>query len=412
MNLHFIGGKKLITKKLSELANSITQQVRFGLKVPKIKFYSEKTLVAMQNLVQNYALGGKIAYVCTMDSTLKHCTDYARTIKGAGASMSTVVVSEFDLTIENLSSLFVLPDDVRMVMVSDVELIDFALYYASLKSLPVVVIPDTPSFNGILKTKISVLVGDKIDKITANVDRHVILSGSLEPCQIADVYAFIMSKLVALIDCRINRAVFKSTINKKAFDLIKQSVLSTFNILSVSEDRRKDVLIYNALAIELASMLSKGNITETSSESQATFLSGKKSSGIVSLIFAVQILKIYLQAINSNADFSSICDLNAIAEFMQEKTDVSSTLYLTNLTAQIKAIDKDSDNIKNTFLSLKDEVLSFVNLSDRILSTYTKLGGDIPKIPDYTSSLLHSGDTLEGANGMTLVREMNLIKTN
>lgn len=401
----------MVAEKLNALAENLLKKPAFGNDNLGVRFYQGDAFDAVKKIVSVFAPCGKVAFVTTLKTNLLYCTSLVKAIKSTGAVMTTMVVEDFSTSIESASILFSLPDDVRMIIVMDSEVMNDVLYFASLKKLPVIVIPTTYDVGGTLRNKIYIKTNDKIDGISVKVMRHVIIDKSLMANTESQGFAFIMSKFVSLIDYRINSAIFSSSISKKAFDAVKQSVLSTFEITSLEEKSRSDVLIYNAFQIEMAAALTKGEIVDFSAENIAQKISGEtENKSEVALIFALGILKMYYETARSQFGVCGIIDLNAISDAMEKRTKIDSSVFLKNYVAQIKAIDKNTDKTVAIFKSMKDEIFSFVRLSDKIKATFVSLGGTIPRIDGYSFAISHSGDWFVGANGMTVIREAGLLK--
>ena len=400
----------MVIEKLNSAVNLGEKSFGFSAKPIDLKFYQGDASDTLKDLVSSIAPCGKVAFITKFDTNLLYCTRFAKAVKSVGATMTTVVLEDTASTIENASVLFSIPDEVRLVITADTEILDLVYYFANLRKIPVVVIPKSLDVEGILKTKIYIQSGDKVDGVIVKPSLHIVIDKTILSGTEHKGFAFIMSKLVSLIDYRISHALIKSPVSKKAFDMVKQSVLSTYGVLKLDEDKRFEVILYNAFQIEIASMITKGQITDSSAQTIAVGLSKAKDRASASLMFAKNILKLYLATCDIKFDLSALTDLNALSDLMQDKTGVDFSVYLKNLKSQVKLAIENGEKAFETLKSLKDEISSFVNLFAEIEKTFISLGGKTPEIIDYKFSLIHSGDHYIGANTMTLIRELGLIK--
>lgn len=399
----------MIAQRLNGEVLSAVKKQPFGIKAPTVKFYQGSAFDELKSLVQSLCPFGKVAFITTLKSNLSYCTKIAKTLKSVNASLCTFVLEDSTLSVENLSQLFTMPDDVRLVLTTDVELVGHALYFANLKNLPVLVIPNTLTPKGVLDNVLYVRSGDNIDRVNVKVDRHIVIDKEFMGDDLYKPFSYIMSKLVSLIDYRINRALLSLSPVKKAFDMVKNSVLSTQNVIKLDRQSQKDVLIYNAFEIEIASMLSKGEITSYSAESVAQSIENDQFNDSLALYLALKIIKIYDLSFSFDLEFTALTNANAIASSLQEKTKIKDEYYLKNIILQVKSIDKKGDEIKKLLTSLAPEIKSFIKFSKKIEETFISLGGNMDDF-DASYSLSHAGDYFVGANGMTVLREAGLIK--
>ena len=400
----------MIATRLNGEVLSAVKKQPFGAKAPVVKFYQGTAFDELKSLVKTLCPHGKVAFITTLKSNLSFCTKIAKTLKSVNASLCTFVLEDSALSTKNLSQLFSMPDDVRLVLTMDVELVGHAVYFANLKSLPVVVIPSSLTLKGVLDNVLYVRTDEKVDRVQVKVDRHVVIDKEMMGDDLYKPFAYSMSKLVSLIDYRISRTLLSLAPVKKAFDMVKNSVLSTQNVTKLDRESQKDVLIYNAFEIEIASMLSKGEITCFSAENVALDIEGERYNDTLALYLALKIIKIYDLAFSCDLNFTALTNVNAISTDLQEKTGIRDEYYLKNILLQVKSIDKKGDEIKALLTSLVPEIKSFIKFSKKIEETFVSLGGVMDDV-DTSFSLSHAGDNFVGANGMTLLREAGLIKS-
>lgn len=398
----------MLEQKLNVLAKKLFSNKGFNARLNSIQFYSGEMTEVFKNLLKTFSPSGKVALIATVDTAIKMGKVFGRAASSVGVTLVTYAFEDFTPSTENVSGLFSLSDDVRSVICCEADVMDFASYYSSVRKLPLFIVPLKTDVSGLLKDKIRLLTGEKIDDVSLKTNRHVIIDKNLIEKDFAGAYAFVMSKFIDLIDYRINHVVTGKIADKTAFDTIRQSVLSTYGVNKLKSGI-DDVLIYNAFAVELATASSKGAIADCSSSVIASSLCGAKNSSGILLAFAMRIIKIYSALCNLDLDFTALTDVNAISEELSEHSGIEEEYFLSCIVDQIKSVTQKQAQISSFLAQSKKEINSFLNLSKNIYKTYVDFGGNNPEIPDYTFAITHCGDALNGVNGMTIARELGLI---
>lgn len=397
----------MLAEKLNGDVKIVSKNQGVNVKIPDVEFYDCSVEEGISKMVSSFSPYGKVGYVTTFESGLKYCTKLAKTVRKTGAVMATLIMEDLDVTIDNLSRLFSFPEDVRLIIVTDAVIVPFALYYCSLRGVPLVIIPSSMNVKGILKNKVYVKTQDKIDAVNVKVKRHVVIDVNFIDDKLHSAYAHVMSKLTSLIDYRLSRVLLQKSTAKSPYDLVRQSVINTFSA-DFSDEQIKEILLYNSFKVELASLVTRGDLCDLSSSNIALLLENKEYSPDLELLFSLRIIKLYELLSSNVADFMALTDFNSLSQVLSDKTGIKDTSFIKNYQKQGQMIDKNVEKVKTALSNMKDEISSFSSLQDKILENYRSLGGKIEKADDFSFSLMHSGDYFVGINGVTLAREMKL----
>jgi hypothetical protein len=355
------------------------------------------------------APNGKLAFIATESTAIKFTKLLYQTARSVGVTLVTYTFDDYKTSTENASELFSLPDDVRAVIFCDREVSDLAGYFASIKNLPLIIFPQSIDANGLIRNKIYITTGDKIDAVLLKVKRHVIIDKKIILDDYADAYAFIMSRFISLIDYRINLSVQGGTPHKTAFDVIKNCVLSTFGSPKLKSGL-KDVLLYNSFATEMAIASTNGDINDLSAENVGSNLLGQKYNSKTSLYIASILIEIYNSLCKIEPEFCALTNVNDVADQLELKLGIVSTYFLDALSYQIAKLTKNSDRVKAQMQLLTKEIKSYYGLSKTIYSAYLSLGGSEIEPIDHAFAITHAGDVGKFINGISLVRESGFIK--
>lgn len=399
----------MLCQKLNDASQNLFKKTGFGRDEKNIKFYEGHIESTLKDLLLSISPNGKVAFVATEKSAVNLNKTLSKIALLAGVTLLTYTFDDYKTSTENASGLFSLPDDVRSVIVCDKEVVDLASYYASLKNLPLFIIPLTADANGLLRNKIYISTSSKIDAVMVKTAKHVIIDRSLISADYSGAYAFIMSKFIPLIDYRINLSVTGGLPLKTVFDSIKNSVLSTFGAPKL-KNGLGDVMVYNSFITELAISSTNGEFGDFSAENVAVNLANQPYNSGLALYFATEIIKIYASICSTNIDFSALTDVNAISERLKETTNLDEFYFSDALIYQIKRLTKSGEKVKSQLKSLEKEIKSFSSLSNSIFNTYLLLGGKAPEKNDYSFAIINAGNTSKHINGMSLVREAGFIK--
>ena len=343
---------------------------------------------------------------------------------------------------------FNLPEDVRMVFAFDNELFDVAKYFCAINGLQCGLVIKTPNFFNSLSNKILANVGTSPEYVDACAIKHVILADELfdgDDSYNGYLYARLVSGLSFIVDYRISSTLKRKPINKRAFNLIKSAVTGGLSVMKYSLSERKTALIYFNLLLEIANVLSFGEIINGGSMRYSEILFNalngiddgidneiindiEKGYGYILLKLCKKILGVYEIVLSSdNLTVYETCDYTSRVEFLTSLTGGEELVYLKNFKQQIDLISCSQKEIDKIKAQLYGQVKSFYAYLKGSVNTYHAIGGkdfisaekhsdtrgrkaenNAPNPLNSPLSIKHSGDEIGALNGMTLARELGI----
>lgn len=379
-----------------------------------IEFIGGNYLSGIKSVAQNYAPYGRIAFIANEAIFSEFGNPIRAAVKSVGGKITDVVMKEYENdTVDNVSCLFNLPEDTRLVIVFDRKLFNAAAYFATVRSIRLVVIPLSTDLSFALSVSAYFRNGESTDRVMFTAERSVIFDENIIDCDtVPQTYAHIMSKLTALIDYRLYAAVYNIEPCRYAYSLAKKAILSAFGIIKINPLDIPLVLIEASACLGLANAVTGGAIYDFAAAGVAARLYGSETSE-TELYLATKIISVY--DICFNGDFgkiTAVSDYNARAEFFAEVYGFPENQLSKNLIAQIRMIRHGEKKLNAVVKSLKNEISANVLLAGNILKIYNALGGCEPKLDEskLKSSIKHGGDTPYFLNGLSVARSKGILE--
>lgn len=345
---------------------------------PSVKFYCGEYSSCLNSVIKQNVPYGKIGFIALESSHLAHAKKVLAALTNVGSKLISLVLKEVPKNkIEDFSKAFALPEDVRAVITFDRELCALCSYFATVKKLPFIYIPNSVCVSNCFDRLSFIKNGDATDCFLISNDFHVIIDSDLiengldEAC----AYAAVVSKISALADYRLYCALKNKNINLKALAFAKKSINRVFDIFNVKPQDRKKELFTCGIKCELANTLSGGEINaRDSSDIVAETIADRKSDFFgVKLFASLKILRLYAVIFELKKPLcnfpETLKSVNEVALFngenaavLAEKISLSITETYGNLSCATrvaqsmqKAIKENlraENGIKNTYLSL------------------------------------------------------------
>ena len=370
-------------------------------------------LTATINEVAPYLKG---AYLTTKLEFEKEGVKINNAVLKAGAKVVNVVIEdEIEDTVEFVSKLFNLPEDTRFIVYSDTRLNLCASYYASIKQIPLIFIPNSLCTANFALSEIKIKNGRRLDVVRLAVSRYILIDFAYIKKSTAHLsYAYLMSGLSDLVDYRINGVISNKPLDKFSYDLMRECVIKGFNIVSTAPEDRAAELLYNNIIKDLADGFIKNAYSFTSSAKAGYTLikDHKKNQVYYQFDMSLKVLALLNTYLEKGAVYK-IPDYNERSIKLSEITGIDQTHFLKNFMLQRALLKKKDGTLEKVAKGLQEEVKSFSEKRSKIYNTYLALGGkkgDFVKSKEFITALKYAGDTPNKINAMSLLREAGILE--
>lgn len=361
-----------------------------------------------------------MAFISLQKIFNKISNEFILALSKSQATAINVIVENKNLDdIETFSNLFNLPDDVRAVFCLDSCLFNLAYYYAGVKQIPLIFLATDLLPENLFLSEVVLKNGNKIDKYKLDVKKIVLLDKDLLSNQQdlpSKLYAFNISKLVALYDYRINSAFYNLLVDTNSYQLARQSVLECFNVFASGKDKILDSLYFSHLKLLIANGYTLGALFKVSSiNTIAKLIKDKKTQPFEREYYSFfKMVTLYAKYLNSSELFlGQFVDYIDRAKTLAKITGVDATYFISCLSAQMKAFKKNAQKSKAILDKLSAEISSVEKLLPTVKSTYLALKGrDIFSSIDHTKfikAIKACGDTSNYVNGVSVLRENGIL---
>ncbi len=293
-----------------------------------------------------------------------------------------------------------MPEIARSVIALENALFDTAGEVAGALNIYCLLALDTFDFANVLNYK-SLATNQVLD-----FDRHIILDFEkifADEVNLANEYAFIMSKLLALIDYRILGILTKTPMNKNAYSLIRQAVEQTFTIFNYSREEYLLTILESGLTARLANLISSGKIFANSAVDIAVGLSGNVQTTIP---YLKRIARIY--SLTFTGEYEEVGEPNylSIVENITQLT-LETELNVTKwIIKQSQIYNERSEEVQVIKQKLFPESVGYLTVVNNVEKTYIALGGQTLAADD--KIIKQAGDFCGVFNGITLARECGI----
>ncbi len=385
------------------------------------KFYGGNYIENLRNAISKEAPSSQIAFIAKKQTYLKFIKPLTDAINSLSGKIAGLIIEDGFLSVDALSEIFNLPDDVRLAVTFDAELFESLAYYCNFKGIPLVLIPQNTITKGILSTQLYIKNGKKSDKIKISVKRYILLDFDLIKSganTLASSYAEIMSNLAAFTDYRIYGAATGEKLNKAAYNLARSAVYDEFDIFSKKPEERAISTVKNGIFIEMAASLTDGKFIGSSvPQILSYFIKDKIYKNLAAIKLSAAFETFYLYNLLTEQGFFNVLPIinyNSRAEKVADFLDISEEVTVNNLLSQINSIKPNLKKAEEVFYKLKSETAALLKLKTGVLSAYSALGGEIVKEAfdkkEVFSKLKYAGDTPFGINGLSVLRDAGLLE--
>ena len=386
-------------------------KIKYSLPIDIIFGERKETLKSVIDTIAPFSTG---VFLCCQTTFEKEENTYRKMLNGKGVKLINYILEKGEKpTVENLSGLFALPDTVRFIMYSDKRLSTFASYFAHFRKIPLIFIPQSLDFSNAFNNVLTVINGDKLEKVRVKPLRTVIVDKDyIGETNMAGAFADLMSLLPTLTDYRINCNILSVKPDAYAYDHLKECLSTAYKILSTPKKDRAELL----LRLSLKKALIGGNAVDAFTD--------------VSSIYAVEMLYALRGKYNPQARIQTVVDLislysvcfetgvvmqipnlNERAEYLAENTGISVKHYISNLIYQQAVLSGKGERIEKLKEFLKKEFPTSAKTGETVYKAYLSLGGektDSETFNEIFYTVLRAGDFERKINVMTIVRESGL----
>lgn len=381
---------------------------------------------AFESALKKSNAKGKILFICSRDTCSKYGEFIDNAIKNADCIPETVIINrKFDDSLENISCLFAMADDVCLIAVLDCYLLGVANYFASVKNIPLIAMPLSADADDVLSTTASVVFKGKHEKISSAGYRYIIINenflknSSKESCAVA--FASLASAIVSLIDYRIRGTMVGERLCKNCYDLVRSCISGAINIFKNQPEDIPVKLLENKIKISVADIYTDGEILSGSGESCVAKLlepSGKKHFSfserkLYAAYKLIDLYNIFFKYPHSN--LLTLPDLAERAENYACLTGAKEYETLKNIKKRAfkaKEVDKKLNFVNQKFY---EETKKLAAMKDKLFSAYVKLGGDKDLLENYSPDEIHKAvyyapDTENSFSVLNLMRDTGVLE--
>lgn len=378
-----------------------------------IIFYGGVLEHELSNLAKNNLPYGKVAILYTKDSYLQYGQNFSSALKSKGNSVTHLVLPDnFADTLESYSHVFNLAEDVRLIVATNKKFFGVAKYFAKVRETSVALVVSSLNDYDLLCPNVEFLNFGKKENVNVNVKTHVLFDSCVldKHQDFADCYAFVVSHALALVDYRSSCLMLNKKINKDAFVLASKTIINTYPLFTYPNTEQPLKLFLGFLYLELANNLSKGELYNTFSCRQASNFLKEVNLGLGAklLLTAKPTSEIYKLA--TSGEYNKIMNYAnylSRADWVSKRLKILPKTIVEQLVFQSNVIKSHKKSIAIIKQSLIKDLNSFVECGNKMISTFTALGGDTDiDVIARAKAIKHSGDVV--LNGMSLVRESGI----
>lgn len=386
-------------------------------------FYGNcKTLLS--SVVSERAPGGKVAVIAGNDAFLRYGKRMTEAVASAGGIPVNVILKQtFDKRLENAGGLFRLPEDVRLAVVADNELFDVASYFAGLRGIPLALIPTATNVQGGAGDTVTVNVRGYEEVFYTGAERLFLIDEALfrkcERAGVADTFAEIISKTVAMIDYRVRGAVRGVWQCRESYNLAREIVSDTFRILNYAESGIPLRLLENQIRMTIACSFTDGLLFLGSGEEQmAKLLEYENGLPTAECRFfaAMKLLELYRLYFTGELNGGlKLPDYTERAALMARITGEEERVFLSAFKENRVPLAEIREKKGEIAARLSSELEGLCELKDKIWNTYFALGGNGNLQTAFSDSAVRgavfsSADFPDAFNTLTLMRDEGILE--
>ena len=350
--------------------------------------------------IRSVAPFGKVVVLYSVPELSEKVGSLTERLKAAGIKpLNFVIPVKAPLNLDDVLEIVGLPEDVRAIVATELELMPIASYLATVLNIPVIHALNSVNTEGLLLPKVEIKSRGGTDFFTTTCNYRIVLNGVPTLGDLAEQYISVISKLTALSDYRLKLDVCGGKPAADAYAAIKDAVLSAFSA------EAPDALMLAGLKIELANFSAGGEIILNSAEYSFKRIMGFKRQKGLTFALLEKLLTLYKFSAEEREDPFLVPDYNKRAQELSAALNLDDGAFLNGLLTQLKMLKKRGDvlSLKTKFLN---ELTSQENALFKIERKYQTLGGTrLSDFSPYLTAFTLCGDLPDTVNLMTLARE-------
>ena len=372
-----------------------------------IKFFAGEYDVKPAKILSKVAPMGKVAFISFFGTHEKYLKTLIASVLSENIKVISLIMPEpVKYSVEYAAHSFNLPDDVRAVMVIDRSLYEIASYYANVKNIPLIYVPESACVSDTFEKTFYLKNGDRYDKVEGAKTVYAVIDEKIVKKDVEKGYAFNMARLTTLIDYR----VVKTSDEKldEAYYSMLKGVTETYNVLSEEPELRPLFILYNGLTIALSDRADGFSFINSSSERVAARLNYGDSEKKINaeLSFSLKLLAIYSAAFGIKKEREVFPEYLSRAEKVKSYLNIGQNVADTDLLKNIKATKKDLKKAVRAMNALEGEAQELFSHERTVKSTFYALGGKASTVD--TKAIKYAGDTFFGVNVMSFLRNLGV----
>ena len=344
----------------------------------------------------------KIAVLFNQECDLINLKKFSIETKKRGNRSVFIEIRDSNLTVDNLSNLFSLHEDIRLIVSLNKELTPFAEYFATVKNIPIIEIAS--SITDVFFDSVIFIRNKKnLDPFYLTSNKTILISGYNNQDKIK-LYAFIENLLFSLFDFYLKMIIFGEKNYeeeiKKLYHLLSEAKTELFNKnLNIN-------IIINALID--AYNINRNNHGVFFSYSVGKIIENvfqKKLSVFESLAYSIDLLTFFQK--DSLLFCDDLTNYNEIALTLSNEIGIEKSKISKALLGQINLFSNiNEEKLLEIKKILKKGINYFNDLKKRLLelSVYPKTTNEKERI-----LLNKAGCTPYAINLATIFRELNLV---
>lgn len=349
---------------------------------------------------------GKVLLLSSVDNFLSFGKTIIKSLNERGNKVIGVV-EDLDgiLSIDKVCGLFTASEEIRGVIALNYKSFYSALYFATVKSLPVFLLPTTFPLDFGVRNQILLKNGSSYDKINIYADRYIYFNtNNIDENFTKNLGAYLFEKACVLIDSYATNKLLKeltnndehnNLINALIFAAFRFNISDTISIktlinLCIKAEEQSGITSSAKVATELFTILKKGNINCVD----------------VLLNVSNKLIDSYFSLLDTDLP-PNLVDYRARAEEMQNIFGFNESEILKNYLDFSKKVLRNSKDLKSAFFTYFND-LNFIKAVLKILVDKFGLQKYIDSKKDNAINIAikFCGDTPISFNGASILREL------
>ena len=214
----------------------------------------------------------KVAFIANVNSYVKHAQKLFTLIRKANCVPLGMTLEDKGVySIERVSELFALPEDVRAVISVDSCLVGIVSYFAGIREIPHVSVVLSREIEGLLNCTAFIKSGGKLNSVKCDANRIIIIDNSVVygvSC-VEDRASLILKNLTALYDYRLKTAIDGAVTNKGGYALIKSGITDYVTSCKLNDNK---AYLSAQIKMQIGNLLTDGEIYDNSAFEQYNLL--------------------------------------------------------------------------------------------------------------------------------------------